>query len=1046
MATSERIQELLQDALDCPDAESRRVFLRSVDVEADSRRVLEELLDSLEVPDDFLERSLVSNERLDRPHAPGSASAHLRNSVGPYRLRSRLAEGAMGVVYIAEGREGPVALKLIRPGLGSAEMLARFQLERQALARMDHPNIARVLDGGSAADGRPYFVMELVEGPPLTNYCDQRRLTIDERLELFIQVCDGVRHAHQKGVIHRDLKPTNILVASVDERAVPKIIDFGVAKAIEASEGDSGFTSFGRVIGTPEYMSPEQAESGSAEVDTRSDVYSLGVLLYELLTGDTPISGDLRRSLGFDERRRRLLAGDWLAPSQRLNSHDERIAACAENRSCSPTQWRQRVAGDLDWIVLRALEVDRAQRYQEPGELANDLRRFLAFEPVEARPPSVRYKLKKFVRRHRWPVALSASLLLALLVGVVGTTAGLIRAASARRGAEQAARQAQAAEKIADTRRLEAERAQRDAEQSRQAASLAAQRSTADLRTAVESMTATIEFLCDSTQFDLREHNPLRDALLQNSLELFERLESSTDAELREMVVTNYYRVAQTHLRHESSELALKLLDTAERLARQLTASSPTSYRFSNRLALVLSDKALALANVNRFDDSIATSLEVIRLWETFQKDQSDAAYGIAVESYRLANTFFLHGDTAAALEAANAGLARFHDLVEKYPGNELYRGQFGAAFRNHGMLIASISGVPESAPLFEKALSLLESLHRGDPGNRRLASDLGYTYMFWGMHLGGGVDRARGKELLLKAVPILEAIVQDRPRDIPEQLQFVRLWELLGQQALSQERFGEARGHFRQAEGVLATVARLAPETPDILLKQGQTCTQLGIIELKLANQTAAAENFQRAVDHLTLARNQRSSPAIIRELIAAYRPLAEIAFRDSRYADALAAQHEVIEFNRIDWQEKPRQAESTMHFASMINWAGRYARKCGNSQLAHQHFLRALQLLLDIPPADETPFCRVELSETYRLLTEVHFEFGQPGDAVKCSVRGLAVWADFPRVFPKENFGSFRGPAETRLARHLAAGWTWVFAEASLVAVLPGAACAGP
>ncbi len=472
---AKRAQSLFLAAVECADPTERAVLLeRECGEDAELRQRVEQLLYAHERAGEDLQQPLAGEadsvpppgQWLDRDATtPPSESAGTR--LGPYKLLQKLGEGGMGTVWMAEQTEPVqrrVAVKVIKSGLDTAHVLARFEQERHALALMDHPNIARVLDAGATAEGRPYVVMELVKGVPITKFCDQEQLSPKERLELFVPVCQAVQHAHQKGIIHRDLKPSNVLIALYDGKPVPKVIDFGVAKATGPKLTErTMFTEVGQIVGTLEYMSPEQAEMNNLDIDTRADIYSLGVLLYELLTGNPPFTSRQLRGAAFAEMLRIIREVEPAKPSTKLSSSEE-LPSIAAKRKLEPKRLTKLVHGELDWITMKCLEKERSRRYDTANGLASDIQRYLTDEPVLAGPPSLRYRTRKFVGRNKVPVAATALVLLAMIGGIFGTILGLARADSALRAeeaqrhlAESNAKEAIRQKKIAEDRRRETE-------------------------------------------------------------------------------------------------------------------------------------------------------------------------------------------------------------------------------------------------------------------------------------------------------------------------------------------------------------------------------------------------------------------------------------------------------------------------------------------------------------------------------------------------------------------------------------------------------------
>jgi len=455
MNAVERIKEIFSRSLEKKPGPERDNFLaEACSGDSKLRDQVESLLLAYDGAGEFLGKTMLL--------APSDFTIERSGTmIGRYKLLQRIGEGGFGVVYMAEQIEPvqrKVALKVIKAGMDTREVVARFEAERQALALMDHPNIARVFDAGATEAGRPYFVMELVNGIPITDYCDREQLSTTQRLQLFMKVCHAVQHAHQKGIIHRDLKPSNVLVTLHDGEPVPKVIDFGVAKALGQKLTEKTlFTPFQNMIGTPAYMSPEQAELSGLDIDTRSDIYSLGVLLYELLTGVTPFDAQMLRQAALDEIRRMIREADPAKPSTRLETLGIRLKDVAKLRHTEPNALRKLVQGDLDWIVMKALEKDRRRRYETPDALASDVARHMCNEPVFASSPSVSYLVGKYARRHKAVLVVSAVLLLLLLAGTGVSTWQAVRATRAERAQSLLRQQAEEARANERQLRLQAE-------------------------------------------------------------------------------------------------------------------------------------------------------------------------------------------------------------------------------------------------------------------------------------------------------------------------------------------------------------------------------------------------------------------------------------------------------------------------------------------------------------------------------------------------------------------------------------------------------------
>jgi serine/threonine protein kinase/tetratricopeptide (TPR) repeat protein len=557
------------------------VFLKALELRSDGER--QEYLDGVCIGDtelraeveSLLKASARAGSFLESPAPTSQLAATLAEPpvadrpdtlIGPYKLLEQIGEGGFGVVYLAQQTQPvrrKVALKVLKPGMDTHQVVARFEAERQALALMDHPNIAHVFDGGATTSGRPYFVMELVRGVPITEFCDQNHLPVRQRLELFVSVCQAVQHAHHKGIIHRDLKPSNVLVTRHDDKPTVKVIDFGIAKAVGQQLTDKTlFTHDSQLVGTPLYMSPEQAQLSGQDIDTRTDVYSLGVLLYELLTGTTPFDRGRLRTVGLDEFRRIIREEEPPRPSTRLSTLGQAAATVSANRGSDGRRLSQLFRGELDWIVMQALEKDRNRRYETASAFAADVERYLHDEPVQACPPSLIYRVRKLVRRNRGPVLAAALVLLALVGGMVGMTIGLLRAETAL---QAEAEQRGVAEVNADraTAAAEAERqaklAAENAAKAEKAAKLVAQKRLAQIE-AANNIVASIFLDLDPRQGE--KQGGLRVQLAQQVDKAAELLEGEAIGDPVVVAKLQYLLgVSQVHMGYP--QRGIELLDKA---------------------------------------------------------------------------------------------------------------------------------------------------------------------------------------------------------------------------------------------------------------------------------------------------------------------------------------------------------------------------------------------------------------------------------------------------------------------------------------------------
>ncbi|HEY1599439.1 MAG TPA: serine/threonine-protein kinase [Pirellulales bacterium] len=689
-----------------PISEAKEIFGRAIELERGAARTafldgacdgsrrlrqeIDELISAWEGAGSFLNQSAAAT--VVATFSEDCALDRLGTVIGRYKLLEQIGDGGMGVVFMAEQQvpmRRRVALKIIKPGMDTRQVIARFDAERQALALMDHPNIARALDAGMTESGRPYFVMELVRGIPITDYADKNRLSISVRLQLFVQVCHAVQHAHQNGIIHRDLKPTNVLVTLHDGVGVPKVIDFGVAKATNGQLTDKTLvTNFSQMIGTPSYMSPEQAEMSGLDVDTRSDIYSLGVLLYELLTGTTPFDKTRLHEASYDEMRRIIREEEPITPSSLACTLGRTATSLAAGQDVDPGSYTRLLRGDLDWIVMKALEKDRARRYPTANELARDVERHLRDEPIDARPPSAAYRFRTFARRNRGAIITTTVVVAALVAGTITSTWQAIRA-----------RQAEA---IAEAGRNEAEVQRRRAEVNFQKA-----------RQAVDKYVASVR---DSKLLSEETHQPLRKELIESTLAYYRQFveQYQNDPTLQPELGSTYVHIGQINNDIGSKEQACEWFRKGVDVYQRLCCQNPDNVDYQCMLVDALNGSAAVLRDSGHPVESARASQRSLEICKILCRDHpGEARYaaGLAQAEFHC----FLEHSAQHAMADAETSIRRVLALCEtlsrEQPGNGDYRADLARAHVHFGNVQRATNRTGEAAESFRQAAEIYEQL-----------------------------------------------------------------------------------------------------------------------------------------------------------------------------------------------------------------------------------------------------------------------------------------------------------------------------------------------
>ena len=845
----------LQAVENCAPGEWGAYLDRACGENADLRRRVMILLDAHQTADSLI-------DRLEPTAKLGVGSADIGQPgtvIGPYKLLQPIGEGGMGTVYMSEQTHPvrrTVALKLIKAGMDSRQVLARFGAERQALALMDHPNIAKVFDAGTTDAGRPYFVMELVKGIPITRFCDERRLTLRERLELAIPVCQAVQHAHQKGIIHRDLKPSNVLIALYDGKPVPKVIDFGVAKATGPRLTDQTlYTEFGAVVGTLEYMSPEQAELNQLDIDTRSDIYSLGVLLYELLTGSTPLEHKRIKQAVFLEVLRVIREEESPRPSLRLSTTEElpSIAAC---RHVEPRKLSGLVRGELDWIVMKALEKDRNRRYETANGLAADLRRYLDDEPVQACPPTAAYRLSKFAKRYRVALA-TACAFAAVLIGA--SVISLWQAVRANRAKAEAVL-AYAAETVQ----------RREAQNQRDRAVKAegeAQANLARARAAVDDYLTTISE-SRLLKSPLPGLQPLRKELLATALKYYEDFvgRHQDDPGLRADLAAAQLRVGEITELIGSKEEALEAFQTAldmyESLASATPPSSSRSYRAGQARCLVR--MAMIQAEHGQADKSLSLFQRSISLLDQFNRDQPEDPRGrvdLALAHHSLARMLMKHGSAEAAVRHQRAAIDLRKSLAEEFPKQLSYRVDLALSLSNLGGILARAGQNVQALAFVREANAIQRSMVHEHPEDLQLQSTLAISTQGTAVLLNTLGRWKESRPLYVESVEIMDRLVAQNPAVTEFRRVLATSASQLGQFLIDHEEVDAGLNALAKAREQAETVRRTNPNDvtnlPALasihrgigktLAKQGKTAEALGSLRqaIVLGERIAAEDSL---------------------------------------------------------------------------------------------------------------------------------------------------------------------------------------------------------
>jgi serine/threonine protein kinase len=906
------------------------------------------------------------------PQGPGTL-------VGPYKLLQQIGKGGMGVVYLAEQQEPvrrQVALKVIKPGMDGQQVIARFEAERQALALMDHPHIARVFEAGTTAAGRPFFVMELVKGVPLTRYCDEARLSVRQRLELFVPVCRAVQHAHQKGVIHRDLKPSNLLVALYDGRPVPKVIDFGVAKATGPKLTErSVFTAFGTMVGTLEYMAPEQAELNQLDVDTRSDIYSLGVVLYELLTGTTPLERHRLREATLGEMLRLIQEEEPPKPSTRL-SRSQTLPSVAAARQAESRRLCQLVQGELDWVVMKALAKERERRYETAEALAADLERHLRNEPVQAGPPRAGYRLRKWVRRHRGAVAAAAGMLALVVAGVVASTWQAVRATRAERAAVAA---------------LAAEQAAR-----------------AQVRQALDTLTDDVVQTLLAKQPVLGEAEKAYLRKVLGYYEAFTQQEGDTP-EARALQARGYFKVATLRQRLGERGEAEVAYRRSLVILEELAGEFPQTAAYRADLARGHSGLATLLEEFGRHADAETACRRAEAIYDKLAAEFATVpAYRRNLAASRNDLGVFLQGQLrfVEAEAAHRRALAVQEQLATEFPAVPGHRRDAACTHNNLGSLLQQLGNWAEAEAAYRRGMALHEQLVAEFPGVPAYRSALAANHNRLGelLRVQGRFTEAEAAHR--QALAIEEALAGEFPA-IPAYREAMA-WSHHGLAGLFRDlgKLAEAEAARRQALALEEKLATEFPAVPQYRKRLVHNYDELARLLRDLGRHTEAESVLRQALaisDKLAV--EFPAAPHYRKMQASFYNNLGGLLCERRRYAEAEAAHRQAVALQERLAAEFPAVPEyrrdiaaSQTNLCNVLRELGKYAE----AKAAYRQALTVFEKLTTEFPT--VPHYRIELCVSLINFGDLLRDQQQPGDALAQYDRALAALEPLHEQEPRD------------------------------------------